>query len=963
MTRMAETTRSAHRPLAWLLCLSQVAMITGVTGCREAGAGRNDGGSASFAAPGSTAGGPDLGQIAYDTLHANLTSTGTTAQVTALESHKSEFIDAVNRTLPTGSTNTLWPTIQKFLPLVDDDTIPNGVKDVRNILADLAADPAVCQALADIQNSTGGKGAIDQGDMVRMLSRLLAYKDIETLARSSSDFCKANPTMLDKLLGILSRRLKTVTASSLSGAPMPGMNDLADELLRDADMSGFGDVGAPGWTVLLDKNNNPRVTVDTATKKVLPPFVDDGSGTAAIDKDGDQVDAQGKKITIKPFGTDGTRDSYGRAIVPGGRTLFVYIDVKRTTLGQLLILSGEAMKKDLANDTFLLIDKLIDRQTHTDPQTGEQYQTFVTPSPFCDVGASGMEVIRRTPLPQVLQGIAALDRSNPAQFEDTVSSLVIAIDKARKSGFSSAGQASMIDDLLPLLDAACKPQGNNTTAMRALLTEFTKAQAQLHDLPLGFARMMKYNDYSKLIPAGPGRPSVMQRLLDVMRRSDQCSAPFLGNLAELYIDTMAGNNKSILGIKLDVHSMNKLLKISFLRSLLCSQLNADDCQVLQDFTDSGALDAFVPIAKAFSDRHETRLLVDIMLKMGDHYATAMAPNEPAVVKLLESGAVEKLFVALDHMNSVQIPGTQMVVADALADTIAAMVDMSKPIVDRHGRSYSCLLKMVKQPLDDLQALAVKRGEQARWDRIVQNAMDVFFAVYKDPFTGQEKIRASGLIHGIGEILDFVAKQIPTDPATRWTWCDQKMKDVDALMGDRDLCALIDIFKTVKSSPQAKVFDDAIGNLLTPAKTVQQDALGAIAALLAGIIQVKPKNTAPVNNQSIATLANFVGRELDPAAGKVKNLLVMMRKLVETDDSLFLLQVIRNAFDMGPNGNLDAPIMVIMKTLDDVKKAGPQTAGSATGASVKSSLDKTISFLDDGQNGLPAIFQRIKGRVR
>src|SRR5262249_10099624 len=153
---------------------------------------------------------------------------------------------------------------------------------------------------------------------------------------------------------IASRRLQAVTPATFSSSsPLPGLSDLANTLLADADMGGFGDVGAPGWGVRLDKNGNPAVTVDVATGKVVPPFVDDGSGTATVDKDGDPVDAQGQKITIKPFGTDGTRDSYGRAVVPGGHTLFVYVDVKRTTLGQLLILSGEALKKDLANDLFL----------------------------------------------------------------------------------------------------------------------------------------------------------------------------------------------------------------------------------------------------------------------------------------------------------------------------------------------------------------------------------------------------------------------------------------------------------------------------------------------------------------------------------------------------------------------------------------------------------------------------------
>lgn len=960
-------TRGKLRGLClWFLVLAQVPAFQG---CRQAGSGR--GASASFAgttAPGATAG-PNLGGIIYATLEANLKKTGTQAQLAALQAKKQPFIDAINRTLPTGASSAIWSTLRKFLPLVDDDTIPSGVKDVRAILADMAADAAVCQALADLKNtkpSSSSPGPIDQDDMVRMLSRLLAYPDFENLAKSATDFSRQNTGMVESILGIASRRLQALNAQSFAqGSPVPGMGDLATELLRPADMGGFTDVGAPAWIVLRDKHGNHAVTVDPATRRVLAPFVDDGSGTASINADGKPVDAKGAVITIKPFGTDGSRDSFNRAMAPGGLALFQYVDAKRTTLGQVLILTGEALKKNIGSDLCALLDKMIDRETKTDSQ-GNTYQVFKRGSPFCDMQSSGMELVRRTPLPQLLSGLAELERQNPAQFDDMVTSLIVAIHKAKQSGFTTNARSTMVDDLIPLLHAATSPNGKSTTAMRALLQEFTKAQARLHDLPKGFARMMKFHDYGKQIPTGPGKPSVMQRLLDVMRRSDQCSPPFLGNLADLYIDTMAGNNKAILGIKLDIHTMNNLMKIGILRSLLCSQLNADDAQVLQDFADTGALDAFIPIAKAFSDRGETRLLVDIMLQTGAHYDADMRPNEPAVIKLLESGAVEKLFSVLDQMTRVKVPGTNSVVADILADTVKVLVDNSRPIYDKKGRAHKTLLNLVMAPMDDISKLAQARGEKARWDRVLQNAMDVFLAVYTDPVTKQEKVRACGLIHALGEILAFVAKQIPADPAQRSKWVDDQQKSFEEMVSDRDLVTVIDMIKTVKASQQAKVFDDAIANLLTPRQNVSQDALGAITALVANILESAKNQTPqapaqPTNGQAMATLANWVGREIDPAAGKLKRLGNTLMKMMQADDGLLLLRIARNLFDMGPNGTLEAPMMVIMGVLNDVDAAGPQHQGPWTGQQVADGFKKTLEFLDDEKDGLAGIFIRIKGR--
>jgi len=89
--------------------------------------------------------------------------------------------------------------------------------------------------------------------------------------------------------------------------------------------------------------------------------------------------------------------------------------------------------------------------------------------------------------------------------------------------------------------------------------------------------------------------------------------------------------------------------------------------------------------------------------------------------------------------------------------------------------------------------------------------------------------------------------------------------------------------------------------------------------------------------------------------------VTVRRFVEVDDGLILLQIARNAFDMGANGNLDAPITVIMDTFDAISKAAPAKSGPTSGQDVADGLKKTVDFLDDSQDGVTAIFNRIKAR--
>ena len=72
-----------------------------------------------------------------------------------------------------------------------------------------------------------------------------------------------------------------------------------------------------------------------------------------------------------------------------------------------------------------------------------------------------MELVRKAPMYELLEGLALLVQQNPTGFERMVTSLATGVNLAEQSGFSSAGQTNMLNDLIPLLTAASKPQGTN----------------------------------------------------------------------------------------------------------------------------------------------------------------------------------------------------------------------------------------------------------------------------------------------------------------------------------------------------------------------------------------------------------------------------------------------------------------------------------------------------------------------
>lgn len=936
----------------WLLTFSQVFMLAG---CRQQGGRSGKQGGMGSTAPGATAG-PNLGLILYNVLHHNLETTGTKPQVASLEADKQPFIDAVNHILPTSVSTNLFPTINKLLPLVDDDTIPDGMKDVEGMVNDLLASPDTIAALAAIMNGPKVQLSIDPKDGLRLVGKLLSHPEFDQLFKATNSLIKQKPDVLRNIQSLIARKLQGMTPNTFTGSPI-NLQGLASALLSEVDTGGLGDLGDPAWAVRLDKNGNPKVSLEPASGRILPPFVDDGSGAAAINADGKPVDAAGVEIAIKPFGTDGSRDSYGRALATGGLTLFEYFDAKKTLLSEVLILVGNLIRAGVPNDFETVIDKIAVRVNYPDPN--DPWTGFQGDCPLVDLLTSGTELARRTPAPQLLEGLALMVKADPAGFEALVTELLIAINLASQSGFNSSGNQKMMDDLLPLVSAAAK-QGNGAS-LRQLLRSFNTAQAQLSNLPKGFALMMKYHDFGKKILTAPGLPSEMERLLGIMDRSNGCNAPILGNLAVLYIDTMAGNNKSILGLKLDISTMNKLMGIGPLRSLLCSALNADDVGVLQDFVDTGSLDAFTPIAKAFSDQKQTQLLVDIMLALGKHYAAAMRPNEATVVKLLESGAVEKLFQAIDRMSKVKLPSNGAMLIDVLADTVAALVDDTKPIVDRHGRSHKTLLNAMSQPLIDLTNACQTAGVKDVLDRALGNIGGQLLATYTDS-TGKTKLVYSGLISTLGETLNFLSAQIPADAAARNTWCDDQAKLMHDLFTGRDFAAIAEFLLAVNGSPDCDTFKAALAGLFTPQKNAAYDALGAILQLAAALIQHKP--TAPMSPQlaqDMAKVMNFMGVEMDPKSGKTTRLLNMIIKITIADDGLLILKVVRNAIDMGPNGADEPPVMIIMSIMDKVKKAGPASTATTATDALTTQLNGMVKFMNDKQTGLPHFVELIKSR--
>jgi hypothetical protein len=480
---------------------------------------------------------------------------------------------------------------------------------------------------------------------------------------------------------------------------------------------------------------------------------------------------------------------------------------------------------------------------------------------------------------------------------------------------------------------------------------------------------MKYHDYRNRVLADSTKKSVMQRVVEMMQRANTCNV--IGgnpsNMADFYLAAMAGNAR-VLGINISIGTINNLVDISFIRNILCSAITNDDVRALKDFNDTGALDAMKPICQVFQARGEITLLKNIMLGLGTHYERAMRPTEPMTVAVLESGAVEKLFLSIDAMTQVNVPNTTTKVADVLADVLAQLVDSTQPIYDRRNVRRPRLLNLMIEPMDALAARCTQRGLKPKMDAMTDALGDVLLQTYMDdrgtPSTADdvERWKWGALNTSLGKILEAFADTIPLNATDRATWAFDQQRKMEQLLTGRDMCTLLDVLKTIEASPQKATINRALANLFTPNPNAAQDAFGGILSLLADTLAHRPRSaSATMDAQALADVLHFAGRQLDPAANRANGIVELIRKILRADDGLLILRLARNAFDMGPNGTDTPAIAVLQSVFADINAAGGGSSGPMTAASLRSTLQGIRDFINDPVNGLPSFVARIKAR--
>jgi hypothetical protein len=1002
---MSKGRRHAPALLCYGLALSQAFWTLG---CQQDSI--NGSGTGSSSAVAGVLGSTDIGALAFSMwrqrIEAEPAGAARDARLQALDARRADFIDAVNDIVNVRTLQGVAQTADALYALVDDGTLPLLADHAAGTIDLLLQDPQALDAIVQILRAqpVGGQQAIPAGELLELLGRMCNYPDTEALWTAIARLIEENdghdavgnpngePTLVPDLMALgrdalnrASTAQPTGGVGATQGKLLQAFAEIGAAMTEEAQVRGSFDFGPPEWVVKLDARGLPRVALDPATGRLYAPFEDrDQDGLADVDASGRFLDASGAVIALPTFARPGTagHDADGRAIAGSGATIYEYADAKRTILALTAKLGGDMMAREVDRQGCLVLEAALG-PVQSDGTYGRQ-------NPVIDLGWGGFELMEADAAPKLLRAGSNLLQRDPAAAERLLVSLARAQDLARSAHsastlastrLSDARMVQLIDDLLPLLDDvfAVPSNGGRSTgqvlvstlaSLRTAAPRFgpqlaplfthrtvereTTPDADQNDIDEARSVGVDYN----LPPLSTGldNRSAIHQLLDLLARNDGCQL-FGKSMAVWIIDLMAGLSPQTVG---NLAGLVTALP-GFLTNLLCPG-TSQDIQALDSLARAGALDGFLPLAKAFKDQGETELLVRLLVRMQRSYTSTLRGIERDVAVILGSGLLEEVEGTIQLAQQVRDPLTGEAVTDTMVRCLAEVVDDDITVLDRAGQRVPTRAHLVLRPLQALDARVAAAGRTAEMSNMVGAIFDISMA--RETVNGVELLKNGSLIPLLARAMQAFERALPPDPATRLAEVALAQTQMVDAMASKDVATVLSLLRTIDASPHKTTIRASIVNLLTPNRTVQHDIFGAVVRL-AVIALSAPHGTVGLG--PFQALAPFLARCVDPSNPLVPDALRAVERMLTADQGKTVLNVLRAALNPAP-GELDPPAAVLVTIVQEVSAAGggaggASVAGSIGRAALEQGLRSVAAFIRDDQSGLRFMFDMIRNRQR
>jgi hypothetical protein len=952
----------------------------------------------------------------------SLSTENADAKVEAFDARRDRFVDALDTMFPDDTLRPLHEYFVRQLPLYDDDTLPSFTRKAGALLRDVADDNDVLDVLAREDARLGydpdAAGllhrAAEFADLREMMMRLAGIA-LDRYGRDDDGAQTGEPGAFGDLLAATSRFLATVEpARDVERTPAL----MADFLLReDARLP----AALPLYAVRRDVRRVARVATDPMTGKLYPPFVDEQprDGLADVNASGRPVDARGQVVDAQPFGGGGPRDGFGRMLTAPGstRTVFEYVDLRKTLLSALIPDLKTFVSKDVLQKSLRAAKALLGARA-SKTRDGDRYSAF-SGKPLLDV-AHGLFAAADSPdVPDVLAGVRALlDQS-----ESAVAGALRELDRIdevreRHPGGGLVAGHSFEDDLLSVVREILDSPGLLQAMLQALADPASRAMRGV------FGKLLKYKKdrvtegdvgggrvfttvVDRALPDRGGNKSLFQRTMQLMWETTGVgySPEALGfiplgfifeidDLAVFYLDVVAGNATVPWAVTLvtplserpTAREVNRFINTE--QTLMSEPIDRYGRKVREGNGDTlfaleaaGGIEALRPLAKAFSDRGKTGLLVKLFVTLHLHWASKASdaqersPSEPNYSKRSGIVTVEAFLQELFGETPFLDRQTDLIAAIArtrvgqrnLGDVLQAFArklvrpDSALRTRDGESRVTRSSGNVVSPPSPwDLVRLGLRAMDDALDnDAPAKSAWEDTRKVLVDTLLGTEETNNSVRFTNpravvlTSHLLDFLAERVRKHLAAN-TW-SRKLKeelpaDLEELVTSPGLAAATDLFDAIDAD---ETLTDLLRSFLT--HMLPTDGLDGDRLLRFGAKVLHQM----MDGRDFAPLAKLLSRAVHPRSGLLVAALRYFQASMAVDTGDLLRGILMRGAAAAIGGT--APLGHFSDVLGAVLRTEPGAEGPWSAEDFRRFLAELSRFMLDREKGLEKLITIVKGR--
>jgi hypothetical protein len=938
-----------------------------------------------------------LGELVYRVIKDSLTSAKScgTQYVARLAPHHDDVVAALNvlvtKGLPAGQSNILGKTIQ---PSVADGSLPllvHRVGAALDLLLSDAFDPGRDTLKAML--SLARVPTLFESTMITSTaSALLAQPDLPARVHALRLLAEENDGVDSVLSDLLSLVLAKDDGSSPSCAGV-SLDDVQGTVLRS---QGFVDdpayaLGAPAWMVRPDLHGNPRVLVDRATGALASPFIDrDGDGAADVDADGHPVDASGAVIALPFLGQGGQRDPLGRALNEHGGLLYDYYDVKRSALSFAVQIAVDFLAAGLHHQLPPLVDAVLGQPVTCDDGTTTCRSYPGADHPLADLTHLALEALRFPRTAQLMQALYRAFTDDPAKAEDFLVALGDVVNAFHDSTLTitDTGFQDALIDLVPVLRAIfndSNTDGQSTARLLVdLLASFTPTEKAQISSSLGW--MIEFQSLSSRPDPTPDGVSVdygepryvdgvdnrsgLERTVELVDYANcgsllghSIAYNILDLAADLQPSTVEGLINLVLGGLGVTGGLGETLVRAALYALGCdydrTALIYDHLKAIDVLGKSGGLDWLLPVARVFKARDQVQVLIDIFavlaqdLRADEDGSPATVSSirrlEPVLLTAVKGGALTKLFLEVDVLDKILVPGTGDRASHVAVDTLEYLVQEG-PVQLRNGTITSSL---AVELLRALRRLSERVGTSGPAYDSLSSLIDFARGYLASTTSGDGRVLAHPnmrLLVAVG--LKAFADLADVAPDAYACLIDGLEQDSERFLTGRQFATLVRLGKQLAISPNAKGLEDWLVAILRG----DGEAYGPILQVAASAA------SAQVAGDDLDQILRWLKAVAADDRGQALELLGAVDDLLARDHDGSMMQVARNLIGAGAVPSGESPVQVFADVYSDVDAVEPDDACRPGDAMTLAGLEDAVAgardFLLDDVGGITTIWKLI-----